>query len=546
MKKITVTVDGTGAVSLDGSDAGYYGEHLATCLEITPAVTFSENCEYYKMNIDGYVSERLTPTDGKITYTLPGSALRPPSISCQLIGYKLVDSVPVMVIRSALFSLNVAVSPLGEPPEIIKGSLQPLETALAECGNTVAAAEKLLDEITDAQGATRTELKNLKDSAAASAAAAAESETAAAVSVERTAGYYVRAEAKADEAEASAENAAESAAAAAASAETVNPNNFYKKTETYAKDETYSKTDADKRFAARSSENSIDPSSVKFAQALLVKQDDSGGAGSAFLWDEFPDESPTILWSSEKTMETVRAEQGNLSANAVKKTVSGRSVQINDASPVTHEPEITVSKNIFPKIFNILSDEFSFADGVVTGTVESDGKIVVNINSRTTETLNFSVCTVNLDTGVKYTYSGNPSGCSYGSYYSQITRTTGAENHALTTYGEQEFTVNYGGEFKFTIFIQANKDPQQIVFTPKLSVTDGADEVEVIEYDGGGNVAARVTPEADGTVKGIKSYPTMKITTNNSAYAVNVTYNRDLNRVVEELQQAIISLKGNL
>lgn len=270
MKKITVTVDGTGSVSLDSSDAGYYGEHLVTCLEITPAVTFSENCEYYKMNIDGYLSERLTPTDGKITYTLPGSALRPPSISCQLIGYKLIDSIPVMVIRSAVFTLNVAVSPLSESPEIINGSLQPLETALAECGNTVAAAEKLLEEITDAQSATRAELENLKDSAAASAAEAA------------------------------------------ASAASVNSGNYYKKSETYSKDA------ADKQFAERSSENSANPSSVEYAKAVWIKQDDTGTNGAAFLWDDYGENS-NVLWSSEKTMETVRETIKDAQADYYKK-----------------------------------------------------------------------------------------------------------------------------------------------------------------------------------------------------------------------------------
>ncbi len=397
------------------------------------------------------------------------------------------------------------------------------ETSASSAADSAAAAGSSASEAADsaaAAGSSASEAAASAANASASAAAAASSASEAANSVTAAAG--------------SASEAAASAASAALSAEAVNPDSYYKKDA------------ADKQFAERSSENSADPSSVAYAKAMWIKQDDTGENSAAFLWDEFPDESPTILWSSEKTMETVREERGKLSANAVKKTVSGQTVQINDASPLIHELDISVSKNIFPKTYNILHDKFSFSGGAVTGTVEADGKIVVNINSRTTETLAFDVCTFNLGSGTKYIYSGNPHGCSYGSYFSRITRTSGAEMHPLTTDTDTEFTVDYGGEFKFTILIQAHKDPQQIVFTPRLGVADAADEVEVIEYDGGGNVAARVTPEADGTVKGIKSYPTMKITTNNSAYAVNVTYNRDLNRVVEELQQAIISLGGNV
>lgn len=388
MKKITVTVDGTGSVSLDSSDAGYYGEHLVTCLEITPAVTFSENCEYYKMNIDGYVSERLTPTDGKITYTLPGSALRPPSISCQLIGYKLIDSIPVMVIRSAVFTLNVAVSPVSESPEIINGSLQPLETALAECGNTVAAAEKLLEEITGAQSATRAELKNLKDSAASSASSAAGSSSAAG-------GSATAAAASAAEASASAASAANSASEAAASAASVNLGNYYKKSETYSKD------GADKQFAERSSENSANPSSVAFAKAMWIRQDDTGGSGGAFLCDEYT-ESPLVLWSSKKTMETVREEQNKQFCNALKGSKSGGVVRIDDVSPANEELNVSVvRKNLIPYPYAFTT----VAKKGITATANSDGSISVNGTNDGTGASTFSIQRVDLNKDI-YVLSG--------------------------------------------------------------------------------------------------------------------------------------------
>lgn len=55
------------------------------------------------------------------------------------------------------------------------------------------------------------------------------------------------------------------------------------------------------------------------------------------------------------------------------------------------------------------------------------------------------------------------------------------------------------------------------------------------------------TPDADGTVEGIKSvYPTTTLMTDTEGVTVNAEYNRDINKAFAELQQAIISLGGNV
>lgn len=52
---------------------------------------------------------------------------------------------------------------------------------------------------------------------------------------------------------------------------------------------------------------------------------------------------------------------------------------------------------------------------------------------------------------------------------------------------------------------------------------------------------------ADGTVEGVTSiYPNMTITTDTTGVVVDAEYNRDLNKAFAELQQAIISLGGNV
>ena len=54
-------------------------------------------------------------------------------------------------------------------------------------------------------------------------------------------------------------------------------------------------------------------------------------------------------------------------------------------------------------------------------------------------------------------------------------------------------------------------------------------------------------PTADGTVSSVKSlYPTTTIITNTTGVTIEAEYNRDINKAFAELQQAIISLGGNV
>lgn len=55
------------------------------------------------------------------------------------------------------------------------------------------------------------------------------------------------------------------------------------------------------------------------------------------------------------------------------------------------------------------------------------------------------------------------------------------------------------------------------------------------------------TPEADGTVRGVTSLaPTTTLATDTAGVTIDATYNRDTNKVIENLASAIISLGGNV
>ena len=59
--------------------------------------------------------------------------------------------------------------------------------------------------------------------------------------------------------------------------------------------------------------------------------------------------------------------------------------------------------------------------------------------------------------------------------------------------------------------------------------------------------AQKYIPSADGTVSGVKSlYPITTLMTDTDGIIINAEYNKDLNKAFAELQQAIISLGGNI
>ena len=547
MKKISITVDGAGSVSPIGGSAGFYGEHLVTELEITLSGTFSENCEYYKMNIDGYVSGRLTPTDGKISYTLPQSVLRPPAINCQVIGYKMVDDVPVMVVRSSPFALTVEISPCGKSPEIIADALEPLEIALAECGNTVAASKQLLEDISGAQSAVHKELNDLKDETVSYASTAVDC-------VNKTMASAASAANSASAAANSASEAAASAASAASSAASVNPNNYYKKSETY------SKTEVNKQFAARSSPNSGSASSVASAKGLWVKADDTGESGTAELQDSLKS-SDKVLWSSKKTDEEIK-KQSNLLCNALKGSKSGSAVQIDDVSPTNGELKVSVaSKNLVP-----YPSYTSRTSNGITATVNSDGSITLNGTNTGTAASTFTlVSKFSLDK-IIYTSSGGTFIDSAKTYYVNLTIDTHKDNKWVKTFGNMgnasgtqidnseglyddgtiSLSITKGATVTdFVIKPQLEIGTSRTEYTPHISDLSSV-TVKAYETDPT-DIKATYTPNEDGTVEGVTAVsPTTTLTTDNSGVVLNCEYNRDINKAFAELQQAIISLGGNI
>lgn len=88
--------------------------------------------------------------------------------------------------------------------------------------------------------------------------------------------------------------------------------------------------------------------------------------------------------------------------------------------------------------------------------------------------------------------------------------------------------------------IQKDITYNNFIIKPQLEL--GSVSTEYEPYRG-----QNFTPNADGTVEGVTSIsPTMTLTTDKNGVIIEAEYNKDTNKVIEQLTNAIISLGGTI
>lgn len=104
-----------------------------------------------------------------------------------------------------------------------------------------------------------------------------------------------------------------------------------------------------------------------------------------------------------------------------------------------------------------------------------------------------------------------------------------------------ERTINWqGGRFALHIVVAAGKTVENELIKPQIEVGSIATSYEPYK-------SASYPVEADGSTEGVKSiYPNMTITTDTEGVVVDCEYNRDSNKALEKITNAIISLGGNI
>ena len=206
MRSISICVEKNGAVTVIGDNSllGYSGEHKAVTLSVTFS-DFDESsfccADYFRLVFDGYYSEELNISDGTLSYSVPSEAIAPPTVHCQLIGYKAADGEISMIAKSSVFEFSVGYS----------------ETPTDKVSENADVFERTLEKSRDYYEKAAYSAA-LAQNACASAEQYADNALSAA---DNAAGFMEQSEANCLEASGYAASAAASAADAAASAEKV-------------------------------------------------------------------------------------------------------------------------------------------------------------------------------------------------------------------------------------------------------------------------------------------------------------------------------------
>lgn len=219
-------------------------------------------------------------------------------------------------------------------------------------------------------------------------------------------------------------------------------------------------------------------------------------------------------------------------ANAVKNTKDGTNVVIYDISPLAHDVAVLVN---MPNVLSYPYNDTTKTVGGITFTDNKDGTITANGTSK------YSMFVLRqgtqFETGT-FVISGCPEGGTNATY--DIHLTLYKNNQLVKSFydfgsGTKPFNCSdYDyDKYIFAIHIYNGETVNNLVFRPKLSLLPNTTTLTV--KDENDEVQATYTPNADGTVSGVKSvYPVMKLELSDTSAEMTVEYNRDINKVIAE------------
>ena len=234
----------------------------------------------------------------------------------------------------------------------------------------------------------------------------------------------------------------------------------------------------------------------------------------------------------------------NTFAPAIKNTVSGETVLINDIASVEHGVGIKVrSKNLFNA-----SKSKHYYDASINGLKKSTNGRIIALSATLKEFANLEVG----ETYILTATHSHPEGEGELIYlrgsgtlwkFGTSKKITQAElDNSIVFYkclGEENPVAN---EEVTIANIQIEKGKVATAYTPYMEdFTTVKVNVDDIEY----------TPSPDGTIYGVKSaYPSMSISTDTAGAIIQAEYNADAKKYIDnkfaELQAAIVSTGGNV
>ena len=228
----------------------------------------------------------------------------------------------------------------------------------------------------------------------------------------------------------------------------------------------------------------------------------------------------------------------NTFANALKGNVSGEAVRIDDASPVTHDMSVKVSG----------------VDDVSAVTVTARGKNFCNIGTvevTAVKMLDIGSTLPPLANGKKYIFS-----------FFATSNDTDANTCLVAFFtddGTQVERYQLERDKRVSIGVQKIVGAKKIYLYASSGYSQSSGDtatfadIQIELADTSGNVTeyepyvepTEYAVNADGTVGGVTAlYPTTTLTTDTAGAVLDVTYNRDANKVVNELTSRLAALES--
>lgn len=251
--------------------------------------------------------------------------------------------------------------------------------------------------------------------------------------------------------------------------------------------------------------------------------------------------------ATERANKTID-NMNNTFANALKGYESGAYVVVNDVSPLEHRLNVKLTSDTITDFSDVKVTRYG--KNLFDKTKEGIGKRTYTSDGKTVERYGYEIT---LPIG-KYTISvfplENPPSTTGNQLGFRVVDTNNLQqngNHFI-----------YNSEHRTPVTIEIKQGYKLLLV--KLTSDSGVDNVwnsfqkYNIQLEAGEHGSEfeecklqTHTANADGTVDGVASfYPTTTLLTDNSNITINTQYNKDINKVVAELQQAIISLGGNI
>lgn len=224
------------------------------------------------------------------------------------------------------------------------------------------------------------------------------------------------------------------------------------------------------------------------------------------------------------------------SANAIKGNVRGAVVSMADVSPFEHEVGVSVhGKNLCKIGFTETEREG------LTYTNNGDGTITVNGTANRYSAVRLGY--ISVKGGHYYMTSGVPN----GAIGANVVATNGSDftiYAGAAKYVEHDITL----DLQLVGYNEAGGTLENVIFKPQFEIVDSAKSkaTEFTPYvdpstvtlfaSGESGEEVSYTPNADGTVDGVKSlYPVTNLRTDTEGIVIEAEYNRDSNKVLEEL-----------